>query len=51
MYHIDRYRTSDIHDVVEIRRRPETGFDPEPDTLSRVYLLCIGDRIVYVTCY
>lgn len=41
MNHIDKYRTSDIHDVVEIRRRPETGFDPEPDTLAKVYYMIV----------
>ena len=42
MNHIDKYRTSDIHDVVEIRRRPETGFDPEPDTLAKVRLMAVA---------
>jgi len=40
MSRIDAFRTTNIADVVEIRRRPETGFDPEPDTLSHVANAC-----------
>ena len=32
----NRYRTSDIHDVMEIARYPESSFDPEPSTLPAV---------------
>lgn len=38
MSRIDEYRTCNVHDIVSIRRAPETGFDPEPDTLARVLL-------------
>ena len=40
MSRIVAFRTTNIADVVEIRRRPETGFDPEPDTLSLVANAC-----------
>ena len=30
------YRTSDIHDVMEIVRNPNCEFDPEPSTLPAV---------------
>ena len=32
----NRYRTSDIHDVMEIVRNPNCEFDPEPSTLPAV---------------
>lgn len=32
----NRYRTSDIHDVMEIIRNPSCDFDPEPSTLPAV---------------
>ena len=35
----NRYRTSDIHDVMDIARYPESSFDPEPSTLSAVSVL------------
>lgn len=50
MSRIDEYRTCNVHDIVSIRRAPETGFDPEPDTLARVLLFLLF-YVVYVTCY
>lgn len=41
MSRIDAYRTTCISDVVEIRRAPETGFDPEPDTMCNVWNLFV----------
>ena len=32
----NRYRTSDIHDVMETVRNPNCEFDPEPSTLPAV---------------
>lgn len=32
----NRYRTSDIHDVMEIIRNPSSDYDPEPTTLPAV---------------
>ena len=32
----NKYRTADIHDVMEIERNPNSEFDPEPTTLAAV---------------
>ena len=32
----NRYCTSNIHDVIEIRRNPSADYDPEPNTLAAV---------------
>lgn len=35
----NKFRTSDIHDVMEIVRDSNSEFDPEPTTLPTVCLL------------
>lgn len=49
MSRIDEYRTCNLHDIVSIRRTPETGFDPEPDTLARVlFVSSLLHSLLYV---
>ena len=33
----NKYRTADIHDVMEIERNYDCDFNPEPSTLAAVY--------------
>ncbi len=35
----DTYRAVNKTDVIEIRRHPESGFDPEPTTLCKVLVI------------
>lgn len=45
---LTKYRTSDIHDVMEIQRNKECEFDPEPTTIPSVYSLFIVSFYSYL---
>lgn len=38
----NKFRTSDIHDVMEIVRNPSADYDPEPTTLAAVLYTRMG---------
>lgn len=38
----NKFRTSDIHDVMEIVRNPSADYDPEPTTLAAVLYARMG---------
>lgn len=41
----NKYRTSDIHDVMEIERNWECSFNPEPTTIPAVGLCMIWNDL------